>query len=244
MRWEVFETPEDLALEAVRFFTRQAVRAVAERGRFFAALSGGTTPLATYRLLGQPPLVHEMPWPNIHLFWGDERCVPSDHELSNYRSAIAALKPPANLSGENIHRIPAEQGPVKGAAQYEKELRVWFGKDRLPVFDLLLLGLGTDGHTASLFPNSPALTIMDRLAIGVEVSSEIEPRLARVTLSLPVINASRQVLFLVSGADKAAVVKRIRENASGNALQYPAVRVRPAGDLIWFLDREAWPDRV
>ena len=236
---ELFENLEALARGAALFIVRAAVRDAAERGRFAVALSGGNTPLTAYRLLGRPPLVGEMPWPAVHLFWGDERCVPPEHAQSNYRAAMAALGPPAGLPAGNIHRIPAEEGPQKGAALYEDELGAFFGRSGLPEFDLVLLGLGGDGHTASLFPDSPALQVRDRSAAGGDVPDHAQPRLARVTLTLPVINKARRVLFLVSGAGKAAVVKAIFKDASGAARDYPGAMIKPAGELSWFLDRSA-----
>ncbi|HXU29884.1 MAG TPA: 6-phosphogluconolactonase, partial [Thermoanaerobaculia bacterium] len=203
---------EELARTAAEHLARSAARAVAARGRFTLALAGGSTPRDLYHRLAEEPLLGAMPWADVHLFWGDERCVPPDHEESNFRMVREALldasaRPP--IPAENIHRIATElPGPAEAAARYEADLRAFFGigPAEVPRFDLILLGLGTDGHTASLFPGTGAVSISDRLCFSLWVE-----RLAthRITLSLPVFLAARSVAFLVAGKDKAEKVEAI-----------------------------------
>lgn len=239
MRIEGFANPKALAAAAAGFI---AERAENSAGRFSLALAGGSTPLLTYGLLGRQPFSHRIPWKRVHLFWSDERCVPTDHPESNVAAALSALGPPKALPKTNIHPIMAGQGPEKGAAAYESELRAFFGPSPVPAFDLMLLGLGPDGHTASLFPGSPGLEAMDRWVIGGPAPEHLEPRVARVTLTLPALNAARTALFLVTGPKKADMVRKILSPKSEAEQALPAARVQPREDLIWFLDREAAQD--
>lgn len=227
-----------MALAAAREITGLAARATALKGRFDIAISGGSTPLETYKILGRPSFTKELDWRSVHLFWGDERCVPPTHQHSNFRAALSALGPPAALPAQNLHCIPAEHGPKKGAALYEETLRGHFGNQGLPSFDLVLLGMGPDGHVASLFPRGPTLNERNKWVVGVEVPAGVEPFVDRVSLSLPVINAAKTVFFLVSGANKALAVQRAL-GASAENPDFPATLVKPAGELIWFLDQAA-----
>jgi 6-phosphogluconolactonase len=239
----------ELAQSAAEQLARSAARAVAARGRFTLALAGGSTPRDLYHRLAAEPLLAAMPWANVHLFWGDERCVPPDHEESNFRMVREALldasthpehRPP--IPAENIHRIAAElPDPNEAAARYEADLRAFFGltPEEMPRFDLVLLGLGTDGHTASLFPGTGAVSISDRLCFSLWVE-----RLAthRITLSLPVFLAARSVAFLAAGKDKAEKVEAIlgEDAPRRSADELPAAAVRPTmGELTWWLDRDA-----
>lgn len=231
MRTEIFADQPEMDSRAAGFIIRRAARAVERRGRFALALAGGRTPLGVYGLL------QDLPWERSHFFWGDERCGPKEHARSNYRAALAALNPPADLPRANLHRIQAELGPRRGAEFYTRRLREFFGPDGAPVFDLILLGLGADGHTASLFPGDAALT-SQALVLGVEPPEWVTPRLPRVSLGLAVLNAARSVLFLVSGAAKAGAVRSILE-AAPQAAEAPGALVRPAGELVWFLDAAA-----
>jgi 6-phosphogluconolactonase len=238
----------ELAQAAAEQLARSAARAVAARGRFTLALAGGSTPRDLYHRLAEEPLLSAMPWANVHLFWGDERCVPPDHEESNFRMVREALleapsgkrRPP--IPAENIHRIATELAdPGEAAARYEADLRAFFGLKpaETPRFDLVLLGLGTDGHTASLFPGTGAVSIADRLCFSLWVE-----RLAshRITLSLPVFLAARSVAFLAAGKDKAEKVEAIlgEDAPRRSADELPAAAVRPTmGELSWWLDRDA-----
>jgi 6-phosphogluconolactonase len=208
-----------------------ATEAVVARGRFVVALAGGSTPKATYALLAGEDLAARVEWSLVHVFWGDERCVPPDHPDSNYRLAREALLDKVLVPARNVHRIQGELPPEQAAAAYAVELDAVLGASGR--FDLILLGMGRDGHTASLFPGSAALTEHQRLVVAVYV----EPLHSwRVTLTLPVINAAREVVFLVSGAAKASALERVR---AGEPV--PAGLVRPApGRLTWLVDQDAW----
>ncbi|HEV7670555.1 MAG TPA: 6-phosphogluconolactonase [Thermoanaerobaculia bacterium] len=235
----------ELAQTAAEQLARGAARAVALRGKFTLALAGGSTPRDLYQRLAEEPLLSAMPWANVHLFWGDERAVPPDHEESNYRMVREALLEapvPPPLPAGNIHRIPTElPDSVEAAARYEADLRGFFAlKDgETPRFDLVLLGLGADGHTASLFPGTGAVAICDRLCFSLWVE-----RLAthRLTLSLPVFLAARSVAFLAAGLDKAEKVQAVlgEDAPHRSADELPAAAVRPThGELTWWLDRDA-----
>jgi len=229
----------ELARAAAEAVASAARTAVAARGRFALALSGGSTPRDLYRLLAADPLTAAMPWPAVHLYWGDERCVPPDHVESNFRMVREALLDKVPIPAGNVHRIPAEDPDSERAAErYEAELRASFGLGplELPRFDLVLLGLGLDGHTASLFPGTGAVAVSDRLCFALRVE-----KLAthRITLSLPVLNAARGVAFLAAGADKAEPLRALAAGAR-SADELPAGAVRPRdGELAFWLDREA-----
>jgi 6-phosphogluconolactonase len=204
-------------------------------GRFALALSGGSTPVRLYSLLGAPPYRDVIDWSSLHLFWADERCVPPDHPSSNFKLVRDALLSKVALPEGNIHRIIGEAGPERAAREYDEELRAFFGPAPFPVFDLILLGAGEDGHTASLFPGSPALLERTRLAAPVHFDA---PKLSRVTLTLPVLTNAAQVIFLVAGREKAAIVHEILED--GNPKLCPAGLVQPArGRVTWMLGRDA-----
>lgn len=227
--------PGALAGEAAQRFAGLARRATARRGRCSVALSGGSTPGALYRLLAAEPYRSHIPWQQVHLFWADERCVPPDHDGSNYRMAHQALVAHVPIPPENVHRVRGEWEPQAAAQAYDRELRLFFGGPR-PRFDLVLLGLGRDGHTASLFPGSTALEEAERLAVATTAAYDGRPA-ERVTLTLPALNAARQVLFLVSGSDKAGAVQAALADGEKPV---PARRVRPdAGRVTWLLDAAA-----
>ncbi|MGE5856138.1 MAG: 6-phosphogluconolactonase [Syntrophaceae bacterium] len=238
MTIEIFRTPMEMAEAAARGFAARAVEAVSSRGRFTAALSGGKTPVAIYTLLAKAPFVSQIPWARVHLFWGDERCVPPDHGDSNYRMAREFLLDHIPIPPANVHRVPGEMDPVEAAARYEGELRDFFTPhgEGLPVFDYILLGLGEDGHTASLFPGTRAIRESARWAVGHHVDAQ---KGWRITLTPPVINAARTVVFIAAGAGKAAVLKEVLEGPF-RPDTLPAQIVRPSGGtLLWMLDREA-----
>ena len=219
------------AAELIFSIARQAV---ASRGRFAAALSGGSTPRHLYSLLAASPYREALPWQHMHVFWADERCVPPDHNDSNYRLANETFLSKAQIPAGNVHRIRGEAEPGDAARQYEGELSAFFGP-AIPAFDLVLLGIGQDGHTASLFPGSASLRERTRLALPV---LRARPAPGRVTLTLPVLNAAEQVIFLVAGESKARIVHEVLED--GNPKGRPAGLVRPfRGSLIWMLDRGA-----
>ncbi|MGE5059163.1 MAG: 6-phosphogluconolactonase [Betaproteobacteria bacterium] len=229
---------DDLAPQAAAQFVSLAANAAIRSSRFTVALSGGSTPRALYSLLAAPALKDRIDWRRIHFFWGDERCVRADHSESNYRMVHEALLSKIEIPPENIHRMAGEKEPQLAASEYEDELRRTFQltHGQVPRFELILLGLGEDGHTASLFPGSAALDETNHLVATAYVE---KLKAHRLTLTLSVINAASQVSFLVSGASKSAIVKQIL-GATPARPDYPAARVNPAnGSLTWFLDAPA-----
>ena len=197
------------------------------------ALTGGSTPRIAYEQLA----AMDVDWPGATLWFGDERCVPPDDELSNYGMAKEALLDRLTEPGPRVERMRGETGPHAGADDYEREMRTTLGEGT-PRLDLVLLGLGSDGHVASLFPNAPALEVQDRLVVGVEEAG-LEPYVPRISLTLPVINAARSVVFLVSGGGKAEAVARAFGGGEGTA-EVPASLVRPhSGELTLLLDEAA-----
>lgn len=227
--------PQDLAREAAQRFTSLAREAAASRGRFSVALSGGSTPGALYRLLAREPYQGQIPWEQVHLFWGDERCVPPNDPGSNFRLASDLLIDQVPIPTANIHRVRGELEPDAAARSYEQDLDDYFCGPRTR-FDLVLLGVGGDGHTASLFPGSPSLRETGRLALAVEAHYGDRPS-SRVTLTLPAINSSRHIWFLVTGGSKASIVQAVLEGEGGDL---PAQQICPtAGVLTWLLDAGA-----
>ena len=226
----VYPDVESLARAVAEHFVSLAEKAIAAQGQFNVALSGGSTPRATYALLADGELAAKVNWPRVHVFWGDERCVPPDHPDSNYRMARETLLDQVPILPRNIHFMRGELPPQRAAAAYQAELEAILGPGgRL---DLILLGIGTDGHTASLFPGNTALEEREQSVVAVYVE-----RLDswRVTLTLPTINAARQATFLVSGPAKAKTLARIH---AGERL--PAALVHPSpGRLTWMVDRDA-----
>ena len=231
MNVQVFESPERLAEAAARALVEAASEAIAERGRFAVALAGGSTPKATYEVLARDH-AQRVDWPNVHVFFGDERTVPPDHEDSNYRMAWEALLDRVPVGP--IHRMQGELPPEEAAASYEDELNEFFGGEP-PALDLVMLGIGGDGHTASLFPETPALEVTDRLVVANPV-----PKLetTRLTLTAPVLNVARRVVFLVAGEGKSEALAQILEG-DADPRAYPAKLVRPPGGPIWMVDRDA-----
>lgn len=225
----------DLAHRAAVEWTRCADEAIVRAGRFAVALSGGNTPRALYARLADEEFRSQIAWDRVHFFWGDERSVPADHPDSNYRMAYETLLSRVPVPQTNIHRIETERGPEKAAGEYEALLRDFFSSPpgTFPRFDLVLLGIGEDGHTASLFPGSAALEERERLVTAAYVE---KLKTHRITFTLPLLNSAAAVAFLVSGKSKAAVVKEILRDGAN----LPAARVAPVnGKLSWFLDKEA-----
>lgn len=226
-----------LANAGAQQFATQAETAIAQRGVFNVALAGGSTPRQLYRRLVQPPYMDGLDWLNIHIFFGDERCVPPGHPDSNYGMARETLLSHIPLPETNIHRISGELPPDQAADAYAADLQSFFC-GVLPALDLVLLGLGEDGHTASLFPGTQALTEMERWVIAVDHTTPPLPLLPRITLTLPVLNAARNVLFLVSGEAKADVLARVLDNKEDDHL--PARQVNPInGSLLFLVDEDA-----
>ena len=199
------------------------------------ALTGGSTPKRAYERAAEL----EPDWSRARLWWGDDRCVPPDHELSNYRLAKEALLDHLPAEGmPDVHRIPGERGPHAGADDYEADLRATFG-EQMPRLDFLLLGLGPDAHVASLYPGQLTLQVRDRVAVGVEQAGW-KPYVPRVSLTLPVLNAARLIVFLVAGEDKAEAVERCFAPDAEPSTDAPGSLVRPVdGELILLLDEAA-----
>jgi len=229
---EVFEDPPSLTRHVAEWMTALALSAP---GPFRVSLSGGSTPKALYELLASEQFVDRFPWRRVHWYWGDERFVPYDHPDSNFRMTSEAMLAKAPIPSENINPIPTDGDPDAAAARYERTLQAAYGATMLdparPLFDITLLGLGADGHTASLLPGESVLEERWRWVAAV---SHGRPEV-RITMTFPAIESSRKVAFLVVGEEKAPIMRAIRDGDS----QLPAARVRPVGDLIWFLDRAA-----
>lgn len=232
-----------LAQAAADHLIEQAGKAILRQGYFAILLSGGSTPQAMYSYLSQPEVSARIDWMNVHLFWGDERCVHPSHADSNYHMVYDMLISHISIPEKNIHRIHAEGQPARAAADYEREVRHFFQQrqDRVTgtdLFDLVLLGLGEDGHVASLFPGSPALLEKEHWCVMVEHNQPPPPLVRRVTATLPLINTARQVTFLVSGEKKSERVREVIYPETNRSL--PAQLVQPGSDrLLWLLDSQA-----
>jgi len=230
------ESASVVGRKAAEFFADTVEAAVRRTGVFTVALSGGSTPKLMYQVLAGPDFRGRVAWPQGEYFWSDERCVPPEHSDSNYGLVERELLSKAPIPRERIHRMRGELEPERAAAEYEQELRRVFrmAPPAFPRFELLLLGLGDDGHTASLFPGSPALNETTRL---VAVNYVQKVNMHRLTLTFPVINAARNVMFLVSGAKKAPALRQVMR---GGGASVPAERVHPIDSkLIWFVDEAA-----
>ena len=233
--WRVYETAEAVAEHAAEWLCALACACQRE---FAICLSGGSTPRRLYQQLGSSGIASRFPWTRVHWFWGDERFVPHDDPASNYRMACDALFSHVPVSKDRIHAIPTEGvSPDQAAANYQMLLQRYYGKRRFdvkrPIFDVTLLGVGEDGHTASLFPNSLALQENRRWVLAVFG----EARVTRITLTYPTLDSSRNLAFLATGTSKKNILARIRAGDS----RLPAARVRPVGDLCWFADHAAMP---
>lgn len=233
---EIYESPQELAWAAALRFASLAEQFIAEHGKFTVVLSGGSTPKAMLSLLAGKPFADSLPWKSIYFFWGDERCVPPDHADSNFRMATEALLSKVGVPQENIFRIPAEDENHQSAAnRYSATIRQFFNTDH-PQFDLVFLGMGADGHTASLFPGTAALQIEDQIA----VANFVEKLNAwRITLTAQTINQAQNVMILVAGADKAPALTEVLEGER-HPEKYPSQLIHPTtGALLWMLDEAA-----
>jgi 6-phosphogluconolactonase len=231
---EIVPDPPSLAKRALEEFLQLASETLPKKHKFTVALAGGSTPRQMYSLLA----IQELDWSQVHIFWGDERCVSPDSPDSNYRMANEILLSHISLPDMNIHRIQGELPAEEAAREFETELNLCFNNE-LPHFDLVLLGLGGDGHTASLFPGTPALFEKKRWVSVVHHDVPPPPLVDRVTLTLPVINAAKRILFLVSGAEKAERLAKVLQGPYQPELQ-PAQAVKPKeGSLLWLMDKDA-----
>jgi 6-phosphogluconolactonase len=232
-RLDVFPDTEALAQGLADFFVNASETAITERGGFYVALAGGTTPCAAYELLAQEPLVSRISWPDVYVYFGDERCVQPIDPLSNYLTARETLLDRIEIPAHNIHRMRGEIPPAEGAAEYAKILREDLADLR---FDLVMLGMGKDGHTASLFPGSDPLTDDDRL---VRTTYSEATGTDRITITPMIINAARSIAMCTAGPEKAAALAHVREGEY-NPTKYPAQIVAPSdGQYIWLVDELA-----
>jgi 6-phosphogluconolactonase len=233
--WQLLETAEAVAEHAAKWLWALAC---SRQGEIAICLSGGSTPQRLYLQLASAPFASRMPWNRIHWFWGDERFVRHDDPASNYRMAYDALFSRVSVSQDRIHPIPTEGlSPERAAVTYQSLLQSYYGANRLdvgrPVFDITFLGVGEDGHTASLFPDSATLQ-EDRQWVCAVVGEAIQ---TRITLTFPTLNSSRNIAFLVTGKNKKKVLAQIRAGDGSP----PAARIRPTGHLYWFVDHAAMP---
>lgn len=235
----IFEDTADLYNAAATGVLQAAEDAVAKRRRFLLVLAGGETPKPLYERMSSEPFLGAFPWDVTHVFWGDERAVPPDDEQSNYGMVAEYLLQNVPLPQENIHRMPGEEGASAAARKYARDLQTMADKGLAwPRFDLVLLGLGSDGHTASLFPGSTHPSRSAQATLAVTGSYDQRPT-SRITLTPPVFNSARQIYFLVAGERKAGVVASVLEGDK-SPVRYPARRIKPSrGSVTWFIDRAA-----
>lgn len=236
---QVFANSETLTQAAADEFVQRVHAAIQERGRFTIALSGGSTPKSLYTLLATQPWRNQIPWNLVHLFWGDERHVPPSDPSNNFRMTQERLLFHVPIPSENVHRIQAENPNAQAAAaQYEQDLKQFFqlGEHQFPRFDLVLLGMGANGHTASLFPGTEAVHEQARLVVASWVE---ELNTDRITLTPPVLNHALEVIFFVTGAEKAATLKAVLEGTY-QPDRLPAQIIRPTnGKVVWMIDQAA-----
>jgi len=234
MQIAIYPDLDTISREAANYTMRVAREAIAKRGKFTFALSGGTTPGKMYSLLTSEPYRSQIDWDAVHLFWSDERCVLPEDPQSNYHLAQEVLLNKLNLRPDQIHRMPAERPDRQQAsADYEAEIRKVVGSD-LPAFDLIQLGMGPEAHTASLFPHQPSLREEKRLIMPVSVP---KPPPDRLTFTPPLLRAARHLLFLAVGADKAAALHEVLEGAD-NPEEYPTQGIvrQAKGEVVWMVD--------
>ncbi|MGD2163266.1 MAG: 6-phosphogluconolactonase [Anaerolineales bacterium] len=232
----IADDPSQWVQIAVRFIMDSARKALQVQHRFVLALSGGGTPEPVYESLPTIWKEHNLDWHSVQILWGDERCVPLDHPQSNYRMVREALLDKIDIPRSNVHPMRCADSPSSAAAAYEAELRTLYPQQSWPIIDLILLGMGADGHTASLFPGSPAMHEEKRWVVDNDTSSAEHRRL---TLTIPAINHAHAIAFLVTGEDKAETLRQVLQGKeTKDAL--PAQRIKPQnGQLHWFLDANA-----
>ncbi|GAC1349799.1 MAG: 6-phosphogluconolactonase [Ktedonobacteraceae bacterium] len=237
MQIAIYADTNTLSQQAAQYIVRLASEAIVTRGRFTIALSGGSTPKILYGLLGIEPYRSQINWASVEIFWSDERCVPPDSADSNYALAQEVLLSKIPIPANQVHRMPADQPDREAASrEYTSEMQRTFGTNGIPSFDLLQLGMGPEGHTASLFPHQESLHEQQRLVMPVIVPKPPPPRL---TFTPPLLNAARHVLFLVTGSEKAEAVQAVLEGPY-QPEEYPAQIVRPPnGEVVWMLDTGA-----
>ncbi len=231
---------QQLAQDTAAYIYSASQQAIQTHGRFLLALSGGSTPKSLYQTLASPEWRGRFDWPNILFLFGDERCIPPDHPESNFKMAQATLFQPLNIQADHIFRMKGEhENPIAAAEEYEAELRTMThcAAPHLPTIDLVLLGLGEDGHTASLFPGTAAVQERNKVVTVGQAPTGVR---SRITLTLGVLNHAAVILFLVTGQGKASMVRRIVKPESEADRALPAARIAPeSGRLVWMLDQSA-----
>lgn len=231
----IYNDAEALGLAVAELFLAKACLAVEEKGRFTVSLAGGETPRRIYELLAKPPFNKNIPWKHVHIYWGDERYVPADDIRSNQLMARKAFLDHLPIPPGQIHPILCEVSPQHAAEDYEQRIGSMFSKEE-PQFDFMFLGLGSDGHTASLFPNTPVLS-EEKHWVGHVYLPEQDSH--RVTLTAPLINQARNIVFLVTGASKAEIVREVLEGPQDH-MRLPSQMIVPQnGALYWYLDQAA-----
>src|SRR5215216_7300314 len=231
----IFKDFEELSWDAARLFVERAAHAIAERGHFLVALNGGNTPERFFQLLASD-FRENVDWSKTHIFWGDERCVPASDPGSSYGQARDLFLRRVPIKESNIHRIKGELAAADAAQDYDLTLKEFASHPMdFPRFDLVYLGIGEDGHTASLFPGTPALNVADRWTVENPVYKLDSVRL---TLTVPVLNAAKKIIFLVAGEGKARALKEIL-GGDADPHEYPAKLIRPKGRTVWMVDRAA-----
>jgi 6-phosphogluconolactonase len=237
MHIAIYPDTNTLSHEAAQYIVRVAQESIVTHGRFTLALSGGNTPKKLYGLLASEPYVSQIDWNLVEIFWSDERCVPPDSPDSNYHMAQEVLLSKVPIPANQIHRTPADEADRDAASEtYAQEMRNVFGTNGIPKFDLIQLGMGPEGHTASLFPHQASLHEQQRLVMPVSVP---KPPPARLTFTPPVLNAATHILFLVTGTDKEEAVQAVLEG-DHQPDEYPAQIVQPSqGEVTWMLDTAA-----
>ncbi|MBW2205879.1 MAG: 6-phosphogluconolactonase [Deltaproteobacteria bacterium] len=236
IRIEIANNPDELVIKAFHLFVQIGQETLGEKDRFSIAISGGSTPRPLYRKMGEEPWRSKIPWERTHIFWVDERCVPPLDPASNYGAAKSDFLDRIPIPPGQIHPMPGELDPAEGARRYENDLKSFFGlkPGAVPVFDFMLLGIGKDGHMASLFPGQKSLDEKKSLVISVTGGDPLVPRL---TMTYPLINHARHAVFLVSGRGKAEVLRAILEYKDETL---PAHMIQPKqGKVTWLLDRDA-----
>jgi 6-phosphogluconolactonase len=234
MKIQIYQDLETISRRAADMFLQISGKYIEGKGRFAVALSGGNTPKRFYELLGSEPYIKSIDWRHIHFFWADERCVPPEHQDSNYRLASDAFLSKISLPEENIHRMRGEGQPVREALEYERDIRRFFGGSVFPVFDLVILGIGEDGHTASLFPGSNILYDEKHLVDFVDNKAK---KHTRITLTLQVLTHAENIIVLVSGKNKALIMRKVI-GEKDNSLP-ASLLMKGKGNLLFLLDNAA-----
>ena len=230
------DDPILLAKQAAKIFASIAKRSIGKRGRFVVALSGGSTPRRMHKMLAKEPFIRIIPWGKTHIFWVDERCVPHDSPESNYGIAKKDFIDAVPIPETHVHFITCESSPRASAKEYQKKLNdfLYFDSKRPPRFDLIYLGMGADGHIASLFPGQKTLYEKQKLIVAVKGG---DPNVKRISMTLPLLNQARCIVFMITGKEKAKTVQTVLEDRK---IGLPAQEIRPLnGRLTWLLDRRA-----